>query len=129
MDRERHIRVLAWLWVVRGLLLSLGAVAVIISCFVGGLFSGTIVETFVTPLIGLVVGFGLFLFAFPSLAVGMGLLEGKSWSRVFAMILGVFAFVDFPLGTALCVYTFWTLWGRDADYHFEGRREVHYERY
>ncbi len=131
MERERHIRILAWLWVVRGLLLSFAAVTVFLSCFIGGLFSGSIIETFVTGIVGVVVGFGLFLFALPSLATGMGLLEGKSWARVLAMVLGFFAFFDFPLGTALCVYTFWTLWGRDADFHFEGRHPTYYnyERY
>ncbi len=126
MDRERHIRILAWLWVVRGVLLAFGAVVAFIACFVGGIFSGSIVETFVTPLIGLLVGFVLFLFALPSLAVGMGLLDGKPWARVLAMVLGVFAFFDIPLGMALCIYTFWTLWSRDADYYFEGRRPANY---
>ncbi len=126
MDRERHIRILAWLWVVRGVLLAFGAVVVFIASFVGGIFSGSIVGTFVTPLIGLLVGFVLFLFALPSLAVGMGLLDGKPWARVLAMVLGVFAFFDIPLGMAICIYTFWTLWSRDADYYFEGRRPANY---
>ena len=125
-DRERHIRILGWLWIVRGLLLTLVAVITFISCFIGGIFSGTIIATFLTPLIGLVVGFFLFLFALTSFATGMGLLEGRGWARVFAMVLAVLAFCDFPLGTALCIYTFWTLWGRDSDDYFEGYRS-HYE--
>ena len=127
MERERHIRILAWLWVVRGLLLSFAAVVTFISCFVGGLFSGSIIETFVTGVIGLVIGFALFLFALPSFAVGMGLLDGKSWARVLAMVLGVFSFFDIPLGMALCIYTFWTLWSNDADYYFEGRHPTYYD--
>ena len=126
-DRERHIRILAWLWIIRGLLLACAAVITFIACFVGGIFSGTLLETLITPIVGLVVGFFLFLFSLPSLAAGMGLLEGKSWARVLAMVLGVFAFFDFPIGTALCVYTFWTLWGREADYHFEGRYPTYYD--
>jgi len=129
MEREGHIRIVGWLWVIRGLLLVIAAVITFVACFVGGMFSGTILETFLTPLIGLAVGFMLFLFALPSLAAGMGLLDGKSWARVLAMVLGVFAFLDFPLGTALCVYTFWTLWGKEADDHFEGRRVAYYDRY
>ncbi len=127
MERERHIRILAWLWLIRGVLLVIGAVGALIACTIGGLFSGSFIETFLSPLIGLIVAFVLFLFALPSLAAGMGLLDGKSWSRVLAMILGVFAFLDFPLGTALCIYTFWTLWGREADAHFEGRYPTYYE--
>jgi hypothetical protein len=127
MERERHIRILAWLWLIRGLLLVLAAVVTLIACFFSGVFSGSLIETLVTPLVGLMVAFVLFLFALPSLAAGMGLLDGKSWSRVLAMVLGVFAFFDLPLGTALCIYTFWTLWGREADAHFEGRYPTYYD--
>jgi hypothetical protein len=127
MERERHIRLLAWLWVIRGLLLVLGAVIAVIACTFSGLFSHHFFHAMLSPIIGLTVGFALFLFALPSLAAGIGLLDGKSWSRVLAMILAAFAFFDFPLGTALCVYTFWTLWGREADDHFEGRHTTRYE--
>ena len=127
MERERHIRILAWLWVIRGLLLVLGAVIALVVCVAGGLLSGHIMHALISPLVGLVVAFCLFLFALPSLATGMGLLDGKPWARVLAMVLGVFAFFDMPLGTALCIYTFWTLWGRDSDPYFGERYPSYYD--
>ncbi len=43
----------------------------------------------------------------PSLVAGYGLLKRKSWARVWSMIAGGLAGMSFPLGMALCVYTFW----------------------
>jgi hypothetical protein len=43
------------------------------------------------------------------LAAGWGLMERKPWARTLAIVLGVLALFKFPLGTALGVYTLWTL--------------------
>jgi len=53
--------------------------------------------------------FGLLwlLFAIPSFVSGYGLLKKKSWTKVWSYIAGGLAGASFPLGTALCVYTFW----------------------
>jgi hypothetical protein len=45
----------------------------------------------------------------PSLVAGYALLKRKSWARVAAIIGGALGAMRFPLGTALCVYTFWFL--------------------
>ncbi len=128
MEREKHIRILAWLYIVRGVLMLLGAICVIIACTFGGLFSGNISDTLITPLIGVAVAFGIFILSMPTFLTGMGLLDGKGWARVLAMIIGALNFFSIPLGTALCIYTFWVLWGRDADPHFEGRYATDHDR-
>jgi len=121
MEREQHIRILAWLYIIRGVLMMLGAVGVFIAVTVGGLFSGDVVYTLLSPVIAVVVALCLFALSLPTLLAGKGLLEGKGWARVLAMIIGALNVFDIPLGTALCIYTFWVLWGRESDYHFEGR--------
>ncbi len=45
----------------------------------------------------------------PSLIAGYGLLKKKSWAKTAAIIAGVFSAMSFPIGTAVCVYTFWFL--------------------
>lgn len=40
---------------------------------------------------------------------GWGLLERQPWARMMAIILGCFNLIDMPFGTALGVYTLWTL--------------------
>ena len=49
------------------------------------------------------------LFAVPSLFAGYGLLKRKSWAKTASIIAGVLSAMSFPIGTAVCVYTFWFL--------------------
>jgi hypothetical protein len=129
MDKEQHIRMVGWLYIGYGALMLLGGVGTLIACVASGLFSGNLVETVVTPIVGVVVMLTLFIFSLPSLLIGKGLLDGKSWARMLAMVLAVFTFFNFPLGTALCVYTYWVLWGQEADPYFEGRYSSYHERH
>lgn len=55
---------------------------------------------------------GLFSFFYlamglPSIIAGVGLLKRKSWAKIWGIIGGVLAAMHFPIGTAVCVYTFW----------------------
>lgn len=45
----------------------------------------------------------------PSLIAGYGLLKRKKWAKTAAIIGGVLSGMSFPMGTAVCVYTFWFL--------------------
>ena len=45
----------------------------------------------------------------PSFVAGYALLKHKSWAKTAAIIGGVLAAMSFPIGTAVCVYTFWFL--------------------
>ena len=59
--------------------------------------------------------FWLFFVAFyaaltiPSFIACYALLKRKRWAKVAAIIGGVIAAMFFPIGTAVCVYTFWFL--------------------
>lgn len=46
-------------------------------------------------------------FSIPSFVAGYGLLKRKPWTKIWSYIAGGLAGLSFPLGTALCVYTFW----------------------
>ena len=45
----------------------------------------------------------------PSFVAGYALLKRKSWAKIASIIGGVVAAMNFPLGTAVCVYTLWFL--------------------
>lgn len=47
--------------------------------------------------------------AFPSMVAAYALLKRKSWAKTAAIVAGVFAAPQMPIGTAVCVYTFWFL--------------------
>lgn len=61
------------------------------------------------------------LFTVPSIFAGFGLLKRRSWARTAGFISGVMAAMSFPVGTAVCVYTFWFLLG-------EGGKQLYPER-
>jgi hypothetical protein len=60
------------------------------------------------------------IFAAPSAIAGFGLLKRKQWAKTWSIIAGVTAAMSFPLGTAVCVYTFWFLFS-DAGKDFHSR--------
>jgi hypothetical protein len=63
--------------------------------------------------ISMITLLGLF-YSVPSLVAGYALLKRKSWARLAAIIGSVFAGMNVPLGTALCVYSLWFLFGQGA---------------
>lgn len=59
------------------------------------------------------------LFAAPSLIAGFGLLKRKHWAKTATIVAGVFSAMSFPIGTAVCVYTFWFLFGENGKELYE----------
>ncbi len=45
----------------------------------------------------------------PSFIAGYGLLRRRKWAKLASIIAGVLAGMSFPIGTAVCIYTFWFL--------------------
>lgn len=59
------------------------------------------------------------LFTLPSFVAGYGLLKRKKWAKVWAIISAVLAGGQFPMGTAVTVYTFWFLFSEPGKQYFE----------
>jgi hypothetical protein len=49
--------------------------------------------------------------AVPSFLLGYALLKRKRWAKTMGIIAAVTASMNFPVGSALCVYTVWFLFG------------------
>ena len=45
----------------------------------------------------------------PNVIAGWGLYTGKPWAKPLTLVLAVFEFFGFPIGTVLAIYTFWAL--------------------
>jgi hypothetical protein len=76
-----------------------------------------IVMLFMTIFIG-----GLYsLMTIPSFIAGYALLKHKSWARTAALIGSVTALTNFPIGAAVCAYTFWFLFSEPGKAIFEKR--------
>jgi hypothetical protein len=47
----------------------------------------------------------------PSMIAAYALLKRKRWAKTASIVAGVFAATQMPVGTAVCVYTFWFAFG------------------
>lgn len=63
----------------------------------------------------------LLLFSVPSLIAGYGMLKRKSWAQGAGVIAAIASSLNPPLGTALCVYSLWFLFGEGK--HFYDSRD------
>jgi hypothetical protein len=63
----------------------------------------------VLPIVATFVGGGLVLLSLPGIIGGIGLLKHRNWARILILIVSVFDIINFPLGTILAIYSFWTL--------------------
>jgi hypothetical protein len=114
MTTEEHNRTLGIMHLVYGglhVLIMLLMMAIFIPIFSLGASRGMRDPNgalFVTIFMSIFVLFWA-VFSIPAFVAGYGLLKRKSWARIWAMISGGMAGMSFPLGTALCVYSFWFL--------------------
>ncbi len=115
---DAHIKIVGWL------LLASHVLFLIIGAFVFFLLVGIGIATGdseaagILGVTGTAVGLLMFLLALPGLAAGYGLLKRKSWGRILGVIVGVLSLMNFPLGTAVGVYTLWVLLQEDATEYF-----------
>ena len=77
--------------------------------FPGGLIAAILIVSFLFQLI----------FTVPSFIAGFGLLKRKHWAKTASIIAGVLSAMSFPIGTAVCVYTFWFLFGENGKELYE----------
>ena len=72
---------------------------------------------FVIMLLFMLVMFSAF--TLPSFIAGYGLLKGRKWAKIWAIISAVLAGGQFPMGTGVTVYTFWFLFSEPGKQYFE----------
>lgn len=117
---EKHINILAWIHIVMSALLICLAIFVFAMMFLGGLFSESVDDFFALSIMAVLTSGFMLLFALPGFAAGYGLLKRKTWSRGLTILLGLLNMFNFPIGTAVGVYTFFVLFQKDAgDYFYQ----------
>lgn len=115
---EQHITLLGWLYIVTNILLILIAGFVFMVMVGAGAVSGDVEAVRIMPVIATAVGGFLTALALPGILTGIGLLKRKPWARIAAAVLGIINLTNFPLGTAVGVYTLWILLQSEAADHF-----------
>jgi hypothetical protein len=56
--------------------------------------------------------------ALPGLAAGYRLLKRQAWGRILALVVGFLDLVNFPVSTAIGIYTLWVLLQDSAATYF-----------
>ena len=54
------------------------------------------------------------LIAIPGIVGGWGLYNRKNWARIVVLIVGILSLINFPVGTALGIYTIWVVFQQDT---------------
>jgi hypothetical protein len=103
---NKHIDVISVLWIVSG---ALGILfAFLIFWFFYGISFIPDVDWQASQILRVVGTWGsgiITFFSIPEIIAGIGLIKRKEWGRILALVVSFFNLVQFPLGTALGVYS------------------------
>jgi hypothetical protein len=115
---QQHATIVGWLHILGN------AIMFLIGCFVFallwgiGVASGDAEAARILGIIGTSVGAFLVLLGIPGIVAGFGVLRRKAWARVLALVVSFLGLVNFPLGTAIGIYSFWVLLQEEAVEYF-----------
>jgi hypothetical protein len=112
LDEERlqtHVAIVGWLHIAGS------ALMLVLACFVLALLagigfaSGDPDAVTVLTIVGSAVGVFLAVLGIPGIVAGYGVLRRRNWGRVLALVVSFLNLFNFPLGTAVGVYSGWVL--------------------
>ena len=126
-DMNMHISILGWLLIGSGILTALLGMILL---FVGQFFQRIPIQPqmpvgfpALISWLSSVVGLSILALAAGTAGAGVGLLQYKSWARLFAIVIAVFLVFHFPIGTAVAVYAFWVLFSKEGERYYRSRSE------
>ena len=106
---EKHINVIAALQIGFSILgLLIGGVIFTILFFIGDFVDEAEAQV-VLNIIAKIILAVIVILSIPGIIAGIGLLKRKEWARILTLILSVLDLVNFPIGTAVGVYSIWAL--------------------
>lgn len=106
---EKHINVVAALQIGVSVLTIIIGVVVYIIFFLVGDFAEEQEAKFVLSIISNVLIIFFIVLSIPGIIAGIGLFKRKEWARILTLIISVLELFNFPLGTAVGVYSIWAL--------------------
>ncbi len=118
---KTHVQIVAILHLVFSILGLLTGLGLALMMVIGGAVSGDETARLVTS--GVAVFFvGLFaVLSIPGIIGAIGTLKYRNWGRIVLIIVGIFNLPGIPIGTALGIYTLWTLLNSESAALFEGK--------
>jgi len=114
-DMQFHLKVVGWLHIVNSAIVLVVGIFVFVLLSGIGLASGDSTAVGILSIVGISVGVLLLCLALPGFLAGYGLLTGRSWSRILAIVVAVLGLFNIPIGTLIGIYTLWVLLQPDSD--------------
>ncbi len=106
---EKHINVVAALQIGLSILgLIVGGIIFALLFFVGSFVDQSEAQTIIN-IIAKILMTVIIILSIPGIIAGVGLLKRKEWARILTLILSVLNLVNFPVGTAVGVYSIWAM--------------------
>jgi hypothetical protein len=123
----QHLEILAWLWIaIAALTLLVALIFLIVGVFPYARFIPAdslppgVMNMF--HLIFLGVGGVCLLIAAAHFIAAWGLFQHAEWARILTIVFAFLRILEFPLGTALGVYTIWVLMGPNSEKEYRAFR-------
>jgi hypothetical protein len=106
---KQHITLIAALNIGFGVIRLLIGLVILIILGTAGLISGEPSAVAITTLIGSIIAIFFSIKSVPEILGGLGLLKRRQWARITIIIIGCIDLIEFPVGTAIGIYTLWVL--------------------
>ncbi len=65
--------------------------------------------------IGMIIPWFIIVFSLPGVVGGIGLLKYQGWARILVLILSFLGLLNFPIGTAVGIYSIWVLFDKRTE--------------
>lgn len=116
---EKHVNVVAALQI--GLsILRLIIVAIVFAVLHFAInFADDPDAEFVLSIVANIVMVVALILSVPGILAGIGLFKRKEWARILTLIISVLDLINFPIGTAVGVYSIWALSQTETVEHFK----------
>jgi hypothetical protein len=123
-DMHQHVTILGWLHIVANALFLLIGLCGFLFLVGIGFVAAANGDPTAMPILGTIGLISMLFFAvlsLPGILAGYGLLKGQRWGQILGIVVGFLSLFNFPLGTALGVYTLFVLLQNAADPYFSSQ--------
>jgi hypothetical protein len=110
---QKHINLVGALHIGLGIAGVLGACFLFVIMLAPGILVNVIADEgiplLVLSTIGTLLSLFILLTSIPGIIGGIALVKGKTWARIFVLVLSVLILFNIPIGTAIGAYSIWVL--------------------
>ncbi len=118
---EKHIQIVGILHIVGGALGILIGLVCFVAIAGGGILSSDYEAMSIALIVAIAIAGFFLVLSLPAIIGGIFLMKKANWARILILIISVLNLVNFPLGTAMGIYSLWVLLNADTIPLFSGQ--------